>query len=92
MRLVTYFGTVILIVAGVLFLMVVSDLVRPYQGEAKIRLDPAFVIHPEDEPTVQEPEGYVHNDYVLETAFNLEIDSSQVTEAQFNERYSNPQN
>lgn len=72
MRLLKYFMSVTVIMVGVLFLMVLRDLIAPPR---------------EINATVQKPEGYVHGDYVLETAYNLGIDTTEVTQVQFDARY-----
>jgi len=46
MRLTNYFLKVILIPIGVLFLMVISDLINPYHP-IEVEIDPAWIIYPE---------------------------------------------
>ena len=100
MRLLRYFFAVIMMIVGVLFLMVLRDIITPPR-HVETSLEPAFVIHPEEtideirarraaEEDVNSP--WHREQFETEVAFNLGIDTSEVTEEQFNERYSNPQN
>ena len=89
MTLFKYFARAVLIAVGVLMLMVISDLVRP-QKEIKIKLDPAFVIYPEDD--ILNPENHEN---VVEVVFNMGENPWDMApdtllikiEEQFNERY-----
>lgn len=79
------FGFTALVMVGVLLLMVISDLVRPYKP-IEITIEPDMVILPEIawEDDINNPDN---QPYVLEVAFNLGIDVDSVTQAQFNDRY-----
>ena len=101
MRLLRHFFLITLIMVGVLLLMVLRDIINPPR-EFKPTLKPAFVIYPERE-TIEEirarraaeedVNGPWHREqFETEVAFNLGIDTSEVAQEQFNERYSNPQN
>lgn len=83
MRLLRYFFKVTLMVAGVLLLMVISDLVNPPKG-IEVTIDPTFVVYPEDD--IRNPDN---DEFVNEVAFNLDIDRDSVTQEQFNDRYIN---
>ncbi len=86
MRLLRYFFQVTLIIVGVLMLMVLRDIINPPR-EINVVIEPAWVVYPEDDIRHRD-----NSAYVVEVAFNLGIDPSEVTQEQFNERYSNPLN
>lgn len=80
MRIVEHFMKVFLICAGVLLLMVVSDMLRPRKA-IQVKVDPSFVVYPDSVDDEWNREARV------ETAFNLGIHVDSVTQEQFNERY-----
>ena len=85
MNILRHFLRVTLIVAGVLLLMVINDLINPHR-EIEVVIDPAFIVYPKDD--IGNPENSA---YVVEVAFNLGIDTSEVTQEQFNQRYGTSQ-
>ena len=88
------FGATFLIVAGVLLLMVISDLIRPCKP-VEIVVTPDMVILPEVQSAPITPDIAWEDDinnpdnqpFVLEVAFNEECKVDEVTQAMFNARY-----
>lgn len=82
-----------LIVAGVLLLMVISDLINPHR-EIEVVIEPDFIVYPElGEAKAKlrewdnDSSDWHTEQWENEVAFNLGIDTSEVTEEQVTQRY-----
>ena len=88
------FASTALIMVGVLLLMVLHDLIRPYRPIV-VDLTPDMVILPEIQSAPIMPDVAWEDDinnpdnqpFVLEVAFNEECSVDEVTQYMFNKRY-----
>ena len=81
MTLLKYLGRAVLIAVGMLLLIVLRDLLHPYRP-IEVKIEPDFIVYPVGD--IRNPE---EQPFILEVAFNLGIDPSEVTQEQFNDRY-----